>query len=105
LYLLTILGNAPPPPKPKVRGRGIAKRKQHIGYNGRLSDCADEFTRMVEQEAGFNSIYKDLAQMEETDLALNAIGGADDREAAELSEVDEGMAGEDGADSKLDLFD
>jgi hypothetical protein len=80
-------------------------RKQHIGYNGCLSDCADEFMRMVEQEAGFNSIYKDLAQMEETDLALNAIGSGDDREAAELSEVDEGMAGEDGADSELDLFD
>jgi hypothetical protein len=61
--------------------------------------------RMVEQEAGFNSIYEDLAQMEETDLALNAIGGGDDHEAAELSEVDEGMAGEDGADSELDLFD
>jgi hypothetical protein len=30
--------------------------------------------RMVEQEAGFNSIYEDLAQMEETDLALNAMG-------------------------------
>jgi hypothetical protein len=43
--------------------------------------------------------------MEETDLALNAIGGRDDHEAAELSEVDEGMAGEDGADSELDFFD
>jgi hypothetical protein len=42
--------------------------------------------------------------MEETDLALDAIGGGDDHEAAELSEVDEGMAGEDGADSELDLF-
>jgi hypothetical protein len=62
--------------------------------------------RMVEEEAGFNSIYEDLAQMEETDLALDAIGGGDDHEAAELSEVDdEGMAGEDGADSELDLFD
>jgi hypothetical protein len=38
-------------------------------------------------------------------LALDAIGGGDDREAAELSEVYEGMAGEDGADSELDLFD
>jgi hypothetical protein len=61
--------------------------------------------RMVEEEAGFNSIYEDLAQMEETDLALDAIGGRDDHEAAELSEVDEGMAGDDGADSELDLFD
>jgi hypothetical protein len=58
--------------------------------------------RMVEQEAGFNSTYEDLAQMEETYLALNAIGGGDDHEAAE---VDEGMAGDDGADSELDLFD
>jgi hypothetical protein len=61
--------------------------------------------RMVEEEAGFNSIYEDLAQMEETDLALDAIGRGDDHEAAELSEVDEGMANEDGADSELDLFD
>jgi hypothetical protein len=91
--ILPILGKAPPPPKPMVRGRGNAKRKQHIEYNGRLSDCADEFMRMVEQEAGFNSMYEDLAQMEETDLALNAIGGGGDHEAAELSEVDEGMAG------------
>jgi hypothetical protein len=63
-----------------VRGRSTAKRKQHIGYNGRLLDCADEFMRMVEQEAGFNNNYGDLAQMEETDLALNAIGGGDDHE-------------------------
>jgi hypothetical protein len=34
--ILTILGKASPPPKPMVRGRGTAKRKQHIGYNGRL---------------------------------------------------------------------
>jgi hypothetical protein len=61
--------------------------------------------RMVEEEAGFNRIYEDLAQMEETDLALDAIGGGGDHEAAELGEVDEGMAGEDGADSELDLFD
>jgi hypothetical protein len=61
--------------------------------------------RMVEEEAGFNSIYEYLAPMEETDLALDAIGGGDDYEAAERSEVDEGMAGEDGADSELDLFD
>jgi hypothetical protein len=60
---------------------------------------------VVEQEAGFNSIHEDLTQMEETDLALNAIGGGDDHEASELSQVDEGMAGEDGADSELDLFD
>jgi hypothetical protein len=40
--------------------------------------------------AGFNSVYEDLAQMEEKDLALNAIGGGDDHEAAELNEVDEG---------------
>jgi hypothetical protein len=38
-------------------------------------------------------------------LALDAIGGGDDHEAAELSEVDEGMAGENGANSELDLFD
>jgi hypothetical protein len=63
-----------------VRVRGTAKRKQHIGYNGRLSDCADEFMRMVEQEAEFNRIYEELAQMEETDLALNAIGGGDDHQ-------------------------
>jgi hypothetical protein len=43
--------------------------------------------------------------MEETDLALDANGGGDDHAASELSEVDEGMAGEDGADSELDLFD
>jgi hypothetical protein len=61
--------------------------------------------RMVEEGAGFNRIDEDLAQMEETDLALNSTGGGDDHEAAELSEVDEGMAGEDGADSELDLFD
>jgi hypothetical protein len=78
---LTILGKAPPPPKPMVRGRGTAKRKQHKVYNGRLSDCADEFMRMVEQEAGFNSSYDDLAQMEETDLAFHAIGGGDDHDS------------------------
>jgi hypothetical protein len=61
--------------------------------------------RMVEQEAGFGIIYQDLPQVEETDLALNAIGGGDDHEAAELSEADEGMAGEDGADPELNLFD
>jgi hypothetical protein len=61
--------------------------------------------RMVEQEAEFNKIYEDLAQMEGTDLAFNAIGVWDYHEAAELNEVDEGMAGEDGADSELDLFD
>jgi hypothetical protein len=27
--ILTLLGKAPPPPKPMVRGRGTAKRKQH----------------------------------------------------------------------------
>jgi hypothetical protein len=36
---------------------------------GRLSNCADGFMRMVEEEVGFNSICEDLAQMEETDLA------------------------------------
>jgi hypothetical protein len=81
------------------------KMNGHLLEGGRLSDYADEFMRMVEEEAGFNSIYEDLAQMEDTDLALNAIGGGDDREAAELSEVDEGMITEDGADSELDLFD
>jgi hypothetical protein len=38
--------------------------------------------------------------MEETDLALDAIGGGDDHEAAELSEVDKGMAGEDEAEEE-----
>jgi hypothetical protein len=61
--------------------------------------------RMAEQEAGLYRFMENLAQMEETDLALNAIGGGDDHEAAELNEVDKGMAGEDGADSELDLFD
>jgi hypothetical protein len=37
--------------------------------------------RMVEQEAGFNSTHEDLAQMEQTDLALNAIGGGDDHDS------------------------
>jgi hypothetical protein len=37
--------------------------------------------RMVEEELGFTSIYEDLAQMEETDLALDASGGGDDHEA------------------------
>jgi hypothetical protein len=41
----------------------------HLLEGGRLSDFADEFMRMVEEAAGFNSIYEDLAQMEETDLA------------------------------------
>jgi hypothetical protein len=59
VFILTILGTAPPPPKPLVRGRGTAKRKQCIGYNGRLSDCTDEFTPVVEQEEGFGSIHKD----------------------------------------------
>jgi hypothetical protein len=72
---------------------------------GGCADFADEYIRMVEEAAGFNSIYEDLAQMEETDLALDAIVGGDDHEAAELSEVDEGMAGENGANSELDLFD
>jgi hypothetical protein len=81
------------------------KMNGHFLEGGRMSDCADEFMRMVEEEAGFNSIYEDIAQMEETDLALDAMRGGDEHEAAELSEVDEGMAGEDGADSELDLFD
>jgi hypothetical protein len=34
--ILTVLGKAPPPPKPMVRGRGTAQRKQHRGHNGRL---------------------------------------------------------------------
>jgi hypothetical protein len=59
--ILTILGKAPPPPKPMVRGRGTAKRKQHRIQG--LSECADEFMRMVEQKAGFSNIYEDLAQM------------------------------------------
>jgi hypothetical protein len=33
--ILTVLGKAPPPPKPMVRGRGTAERKQHLGHNGR----------------------------------------------------------------------
>jgi hypothetical protein len=70
------------------------KMNGHFLEGGRLSDC-DEFMRMVEEEAGCNSMYEDLAQMEEIDLALDAIGGGDDHEAAELSEVDEGMADED----------
>jgi hypothetical protein len=53
----------------------------HSRYNGRLLYCADEFMRMVEQEAGFNITYEDLAQVEETDLALNAIGGGDDHDS------------------------
>jgi hypothetical protein len=83
------------------------KMKGHRLEGSRLSDCADEFMRMVVEKAGFHSIYKDLAQMKETDLAPNVIGGGGgfDHEAAELSVVDEGMVGEDGADSELDLFD
>jgi hypothetical protein len=76
----------------------------HLLEGGRLSNCADDFMRMVEEEAGFNSIYGDLAQMEETNLTLDAIGGADDHEAAEHSQADERSAGEDSADSELDLF-
>jgi hypothetical protein len=80
------------------------KMNGHLLEGGCLSNCADDFMRMVEEEAGFNSIYEGLVQMEETDLALDAIGGADDREAAEHSQADERSAGEDGADSELDLF-
>jgi hypothetical protein len=64
----------------------------HFLEGGRLSDC-DEFM-------GCNSMYEDLAQMEEIDLALDAIGGGDDHEAAELSEVDEGMADEAAAEDE-----
>jgi hypothetical protein len=71
---------------------------------GRLSNCADDFLRMVEEGAGLNSFYEDLAQMKETDLALAAIRGADDQAEAEHSQADERSAGEDGADSELDLF-
>jgi hypothetical protein len=49
-------------------GRGTAKRKQHIGYDGRLSDCADEFMQMVEKEAGLNSIYEDHCLRPRNDL-------------------------------------
>jgi hypothetical protein len=78
------------------------KLNGHLLEGSCMSDCAHEFMQMVEEEAGFNSIYEDLTQMEETDLALDAIGG--DHEAAEHSEVDEGLAGEDEADSELGLF-
>jgi hypothetical protein len=71
---------------------------------GRLSNCAHDFMRMVEEEAGFNSIYEDLAQTEEMDLASEAIGGGNDQEAAEHSKADDMWAGEDGVDSELELF-
>jgi hypothetical protein len=45
------------------------KMNDHLLEGGRLSDCADEFLRMVEEEAVFNSIYEDLAQMKETHFA------------------------------------
>jgi hypothetical protein len=85
---------------PRMKQLLQAKMNGHLVGGGRLSDCADEFMRMVEETAGFNSIYEDLAQMEETDSALDAIGGGDDHEAAELSDVDEGMAGEDEAEEE-----
>jgi hypothetical protein len=80
------------------------KMNGHLLEGGRLSHCADDFMRMVEEEAGFNSIYEDLAQMEEMDLASEAIGGGDGQEAAEHSKADDMSAGEDGVDSELDLF-
>jgi hypothetical protein len=80
------------------------KMNAHLLEGGRLSNCADDFMRMVEEKAGFNSIYEDLAQMEETDLAREAIGGGDDHKVVENIEADERSASEDGADSELDLF-
>jgi hypothetical protein len=81
------------------------KMNGHLLDGGRLSNCADDFMRMVEEEAGFNSIYEDLTQMEETDLALEAVGGGDDHEVVvENIEAYERSASEDGADSELDLF-
>jgi hypothetical protein len=47
--------------KPRVMQLLQVKMNGHLMEGGRLSDCADEFMRMVEEEAGFNSIYKDLA--------------------------------------------
>jgi hypothetical protein len=49
------------------------KMNGHLLEDGRLSNCADDFLRMVEEEAGFNSIYEDLAQMEEIDLAWHEV--------------------------------
>jgi hypothetical protein len=83
---------------PRVKKLLQVKMNGHLLEGGRLSDCADEFMRMGEEDAGFNSIYEDLAQMEETDLALDAVGGGDDHEVAELSEVVECMVGEDEAE-------
>jgi hypothetical protein len=76
----------------------------HLLEGGRLSNCAGDFIWIVEEEAGFYSICEDLAHMEETDLALDAIGGVDVHEAEDNSQADETSAGEDGADSELDLF-
>jgi hypothetical protein len=58
---------------PRMKQLLQAKMNGHLLEGGRLSDCADEFMRMVEEAAGFNniSIYNDLAQMEATDLALD----------------------------------
>jgi hypothetical protein len=36
------------------------KMNSHLLEGGRLSNCAGDFVRMVEEEAGFNSIYEDL---------------------------------------------
>jgi hypothetical protein len=80
------------------------KMNGHLLEGGRLSNCADNLMWMVEEEAGFNSICEDLAEMEEMDLASETIGGGDDQEAAEHSEADDMPAGEDGVDSELDLF-
>jgi hypothetical protein len=78
------------------------KMNGHVLEGGHLSNYEDDFMRMVE-EAGFNRIYEDLAQMEEIDLALEAVGGGDDHEVVENIEADERSASEDGADSELDL--
>jgi hypothetical protein len=80
------------------------KMNGHLLEWGLLQNCADDFMRMVEEEVGFNSIYEDLTQMEETVLALEAFGGGNDHEVVENIEADERSASEDGADSELDLF-
>jgi hypothetical protein len=57
--ILTVLGKAPPPPKPMVRGRGTAQRKQHLGHNGRPPAWYHAYWRPVDSE-------KYLGQVEES---------------------------------------
>jgi hypothetical protein len=58
--ILTVLGKAPPPPKPMVSGRGTAHKKQEMGNNGRPLAWYHSYRRPIDREKYRGQVAKSL---------------------------------------------